>query len=68
MAVTVISPPPALIVMAPNETIVDAAPPVAKTVRRLAVISPVAVITVAVAVAVDCVLVRLTTPPVIAPV
>ena len=68
MAVTVISPPPPLIVIAPKETIVDAAPPVAETVSRLAVISPVDVITVADAVEVDCVLVILTTPPVIAPV
>ena len=53
MAVTAILPPPEVIVMAPKETIVDAAPPVAFTLNRLAVIRPVVEITVAVAVTVD---------------
>jgi hypothetical protein len=61
-------PPPALMVIAPKETIVVDAPPVAFTVRLLAVIKPVAVIGVAVAVDVDCVLDNVTTPPVIVPV
>jgi hypothetical protein len=60
--------PPELIVIAPKETMVVDAPPVAVTVRLLAVIRPVAVIGVAVAVEVDCVLVKLTAPPLIAPV
>ena len=53
LAVTVMSPPPALIVMAPKETIVLDAPPVAAILNDFAVINPVAVIGVAVAVEVD---------------
>jgi hypothetical protein len=60
--------PPALIVITPNETIVVDAPPAPVTVRLLAVIAPAAVIGVAVAVEVDCVLVRITIPPLIVPV
>ena len=52
-AVTVILPPPAFIVMAPRETIVVEAPPVPVIVNEFAVINPVVVIGVAVAVAVD---------------
>jgi hypothetical protein len=55
-------------VMAPKETTVVDAPPVPVTVKLLAVIRPVAVIGVAVAVEVDCVLVKLTAPPLMAPV
>ena len=60
--------PPELIVIAPKETMVVDAPPVPVTLRLLAVISPVAVIGVAVAVEVDCVLVKVTAPPLIVPV
>ena len=67
-AVTVRLPPPALIVTAPSETMVDAAPPLPVIVTVLAVISPVIVTTVAVAVAVVCEPVMVITPPVIAPV
>ena len=68
LAVTVILVPPELMVMAPKETIVVDAPPVPVTVRLFAVIVPVAVIGVAVAVEVDCVLIKLTAPPLIVPV
>ena len=68
LAVTVILVPPELMVMAPKDTIVVDAPPVAVTVRLLAVMRPVAVIGVAVAVEVDCVLVKVTAPPLMTPV
>ena len=41
LAVTLILPPPALMVMAPRVTLVEDAPPLALTVRLFAVISPV---------------------------
>ncbi len=41
LAVTLILPPPALMVMAPRVTLVDDAPPLVLTVRLFAVISPV---------------------------
>ena len=68
LAVTLILFPPALSVMAPKDTMVVDAPPVAATVRLLAVIVPVAVMGVAVAEDVDCVLVKVTTPPLRVPV
>ena len=68
LAVTVILVPPELMVMAPKETMVVDAPPVPVTVRLLAVIRPVAVIGVAVAVGVDWVLIKVTAPPLMAPV
>ena len=55
-------------VMAPKETMVVDAPPVPVTAKLLAVIRPVAVIGVAVALAVDCVLLKPTAPPLIVPV
>jgi hypothetical protein len=67
-AVTVMFVPPALIVIAPKETIVVEAPPVPVTVREFAVIRPVAVIGAAVAVEVDWVAVKVTAPPLIVPV
>ena len=66
--VTVMLPPPALIVIAPKETIVLDAPPVPVTVNDFAVINPVAVIGVAVAVEVDWLADKLRIPPLIAPV
>ena len=54
--------------MAPKDTTVVDAPPVPVTVKLLVVIRPVAVIGVAVALAVDCVLVKVTAPPLMAPV
>ncbi len=60
--------PPALIVMAPRDTTVVDAPPVPDTVRLFAVINPVAVIGTKVADAVDCVLDKVTAPPLIVPV
>ena len=63
LAVTLILLPPALRVIAPKETTVVDAPPVAATVRLFAVMVPEAVIGVAVAEDVDCVLVKVITPP-----
>ena len=68
LAVTVILLPPALIVMAPSDTTVVDAPPVPVTVRLFAVIAPVAVIGVAVALDVDWLADKLTAPPLIVPV
>jgi len=55
-------------VIAPKETMVVEAPPEPLTVRLLAVIRPVAVMGMVVAVEVDCVLVKVTAPPLIVPV
>ena len=60
--------PVAFSVIAPRSTIVVDTPPLPVTVRELAVIRPVAVTGMAVAVVVDCVLVMVTAPPLIAPV
>ena len=60
--------PPALIMIAPRDTTVVDAPPVPVTVRPFAVLKPVAVIGTKVADAVDCVLDKVTAPPVIVPV
>ena len=68
IAFTVIFPPPALMVIAPNETSVADKPPLVVTVKLLAVINPVAAICTKVAVAEVLLLVKVTTPPVIAPV
>ena len=67
LPVTVILPPPALMVMIPKETTVVDTPPVPVTVRLFAVMVPVAVIGTRVAVA-DCDANKVTAPPLIAPV
>jgi hypothetical protein len=54
--------------MAPKDTTVVDAPPEPVTVRLFAVINPVAVMGTKVADAVDCVLDKITAPPLIVPV
>ena len=68
LPVMVMLPPPALMVMAPKDTTVVDAPPEPVTVRLFAVINPVAVMGTKVADAVDCVLDKITAPPLIVPV
>ena len=63
-----ISLPPALIVIAPKETIVEDAPPFALIANAFAVIAPVVEIAVDVAADEDCVALKVTTPPLITPV
>ena len=61
-------PPPALIVIAPNETNVADKPPLLVTVKLFAVINPVAAMCTFVALAEVLLLTKVTTPPVTVPV